>query len=186
MKKVIFLYLSVTLGLAATWFFFLMSPLMQRNNDAQNSIVNAEQKLSEMQRILLEFPEKFRAEHELLMRKQILVAQLYSKEDLIKLFDNIKAKAESSGLNMLEITPSIEELLALNQRAGADDQPQELNLVVRLNGGLRNLGRFINLMEDEKFYQGTNFCKISGTYGGRAYPEMAYGFKAVLGTLGKI
>ncbi|SYZ72509.1 hypothetical protein TRIP_C20624 [Candidatus Zixiibacteriota bacterium] len=186
MKKTILIYSATAVGLAAIWFFLLMAPLMQKNRETRVAIDTAEQKLTDMERILLEFPEKFRSEHDLLMQKKILVAQLYSKEDLIKLFDNIKSKAASADLNLLEITPSIEELLALNSRAGTDDQPQELNLTVRLSGGLHNLGQFINQMEDEKFYQGTNFCKINGTYGGKSYPEMAYGFKAVLGTLGNI
>jgi hypothetical protein len=185
MKKQYIIIMVTALSISLIWFLLLFSPLIQRKKEIASSLADTESKLTDFRKILRGFPERFKSEKEILQKREVYISQLYSKEDLIALFDNIRIKAARYNLNLLEISPSVEELLALNRQTPNNDQPQLLNIMVRLNGYFRNLGEFVRDMEEERFYQGANFCKISGAADGTAPPQMALGFKAFLGTYRK-
>jgi len=181
MKKQYVIITVTALSISLIWFLLLFSPLVLRKKEIAASLADTEGKLTDFRNILREFPERFNSEKEILQRRQIYISQLYSKEDLIALFDNIRMKAARYNLSLLEISPSVEELLALNRQSPNNDQPQLLNIMVRLNGYFRNLGEFVRDMEEERFYQGANSCKITGAADGAAPPQMVLGFKAFLG-----
>jgi Tfp pilus assembly protein PilO len=186
MKKQVAISLSIILALGLLGFFFLISPQVEERMTIRASLVAANGNLDDFRKTMLQFPEYFDHEKEIFQTKKLMVSQLYTKENLIKLFDELKTQALQADLNLLEISPSVEELLALNHQLPSDSQVQQLNLIIRLNGNFRNLGKFIKAIEAERFYQGINFCKIAGTSEGETAPEMALGFKALLGALKEI
>jgi Tfp pilus assembly protein PilO len=182
MKKLIATTLSILVGISLLYFFFLISPLIQLKGEYKDSYAQAQTRLTEFRSMLLEFPEHFAMGTEAHEKREIITAQLYSKEDILKLFSNIEKRALDLNLNLLEVTPSIEELLALNeQQASNNNLPRQLDIIVRLNGEYRDLGEYIHSIESEGFFQGVNFCKVRGSASGTAFPEMSLGFRAVLG-----
>ncbi len=185
MKKQYVITAVAALSISLFWFLLLFSPLVQKQKKIAASLADTEGKLTDFRKILREFPERFKTEKEILQKRQIYISQLYSKEDLIALFENIRMKAARYNLSLLEISPSVEELLALNKQTPNNDQPQLLNIMVRLSGYFRNLGEFVGEMQKERFYQGVNFSKITGAADGIAPPQMALGFKAFLGVYRK-
>lgn len=182
MKKLWLKWTLATVALTAGWYLLLMSPLKNEENRVASARAEVETNIADYEKKLLEFPEFYRAEKEILEKRKVLISQLYSKEDLIKLFRRFEENAMRFRLNLLEITPSIEELLKLN-KLSEDGQPQQLNMMVRLSGDFPALGSFVRTIEEEKFYQGANFCRVTSIGQGEAFPEMTFGFKAVLGAL---
>jgi len=170
-------------AIAAIAYIVMIGPSFDEARRLDEEINKANVSLADFKRTMLEAPEFFKMHRDILNKKKHLTSQLYTKEDLIRLFDDFEAKARKHHLKITEITPSVEELLLLNRKLPSDAEPQILNLTVYLRGGFIEAGNFIREMESQKFYQDIDHCRISNNdpYSGNS--EIKFSFRAVLGTL---
>jgi hypothetical protein len=181
MKKQVGTYsLSIVVG-AILWLLFLVMPQMRMKAENNNAINEADIRLAEMQKMMASFPREFSTSQEIKLEKAIDLSREYSREQLLELFDQMRRHAVAENLAVLEISPSVEELLALNRSLTQNKDLPQLNLTIRLNGSLRNLAGYIKNIESEKFYLGTNFCHIATPSSGQGYPDMSYSFRTILG-----
>ena len=132
---------------------------------------------------MLEIPDYYRIQQELLSEKHLLISKLYSRKDLIRLFDEFAHKAQLNRLELVEISPSIEELLELNETIPDENSPRTLDITLKLRGTLSSAGRFIAAIEHQNFYRGLNHCRITNPVEKRPFSDVSYSFRAVLGTI---
>ncbi len=183
MKSRLIIIAALTILTTVAWFVFLFRPALHKKYSLSASIQESSQRLDDISRIVLDTPEFYRKYKELLSQKKSAESQLYSREDLIRLFADLDSKARSHSLNLTEITPSIEELLLINRNYPGDGEPQILHLSVIIKGYFVDAGEFIGEIEKENFYQGLDFFHIANNTQGNPHSEIQYAFKAVLGTI---
>jgi len=186
MKKLILTYSASLLLIVVLWFLFLISPLTIKRQEIKASYSEALSKLEDFRITMIEFPEHFANQKEMEKKKELIMSQLFSKEDLLRLFGALQKKASDFNLVLLEITPSIEELLAMNSQALQNNLPRPLDITVKLNGRFSDIGEYVKSVEAEKFFHGMDFCKISSTSEGHASPSIDFGFKVILEGADKI
>jgi len=161
----------------------LIIPQIEKTEETQNKLAESDAKIAEYMKTMVEFPGFFKTQQELFRKKNSLISRLYSKDDLIKLFDRIEKLSLSYNLTVIEISPSVEELLRLNSRLLDSDKPQPLDIIVRFRGDLQNSGKYIADIENEDFFNGVNLCRIYNHIDNQKESEVNFGFKAILGTI---
>ena len=171
------------IAIIAIFYILLIGPALDESGRLETELDKAERNLTDFNRTMLEAPEFFKMHRDILSQKKTLTSQLYTKEDLIRLFDDFEKKARKHDLKITEITPSVEELLLLNRKLPSEIEPQMLNLTIYLRGGYIAAGNFIREMEEQKFYQGLDHCRIANNDPYSAYSDIKFSFRAVLGTI---
>ncbi len=185
MKQRHIIVLSICMFMIATWYVLLVIPTKQKFTELQNNLHNANVQISDFRKIMMIAPEFYETHEKIKRQKLQLSSQLYSKENLLSLFDELENMAEKNGLDVIEFTPSVEELLRINHQMPEDNKPQTLNIIVTLSGQLADIGTFVKGVESENFYQGVDFCRILNSVDGQINSNFVYGFKAVLGAIRK-
>jgi hypothetical protein len=181
MKKRLIIYsLSTTIALAL-WLIIMIFPQFKMKSEIGQSLNQVDTRLAEVQKAMASFPQELGTNREIKLMREIDLSRQYSREQLLTLFDQMRQYAYRENLAVLEISPSVEELLELNRNLARKKEFPQLNLTIRLNGSFRNLAQYIKNIESEEFYLGTNFCQIAAPTSGQGNPDMTYGFKAILG-----
>lgn len=182
MKSLTVPYLGAALTLIGLWFFFLFVPLHKQEASLTDQTREAQQQLNDFKKIMYELPQFVDAFENLKEQKAVLASKLYSKTDILRLFDKLNLQAKKENLVVAEISPSVEELLSLNSILPDSTQPQFLNIKLRLKGDYISFGRFINRVEQSDYFRGINDCQVEGTKDGRGDIRLQLGFKALLGS----
>lgn len=183
MKLRHFITIAATLIIIALWFIFAAWPQYKDRRLLKSKIAESERRLSDYRKIMVEFHEQFDSHQQLLKRKTELISRLYSKKDIILLFGELTAKSSKYDLDIMEFSPSVKELIELNQTFVEADQPLHLNITLTMRGPVKSAGRFIGDVESQNYYKGFNYCSIRNTRDNNPYSEISYSFKAILGTL---
>lgn len=176
---------TVMAAMLAAWFLLLILPTMEKQRRLKADLHQAEIHLSDFEKIIKLAGEYYKAHARIIDKKEQIASQLYSRENLMSLFDALEKMASDNDLKVIEFTPSVEELLMMNRILPDENKPQVLNIVMNLKGGLRNVGQFLRDIESEKYYQGIDICRITNTAEGQEKSDIVYGFKALLGIVGK-
>jgi len=187
MKTQIAAYVGVALVLVGLWFFGLYVPLHREHVNLAAQTIETQQQLDDFKRIMNELPGFIEAHESLRSRKAALSSKLYTKDDILKLFDQLKRQAQKQNMLIMEISPSVEELLYLNSIVPDSSQPQFLNISLDLKGGYISFGRFVGQVEQSGYFRGINYCKVIGSKDTRDDIRLQLGFKALLGGIeGKV
>jgi len=176
-------YAAICLGLAAAWGLFLFIPSQRQATERRTAATAAQQRLTEVQSMVAQVPAILKADEIMSNRRSEENSKLYGREDVLHLFDHLKAEASNYHLGVEEITPPVEELLALNKSMAQSNQPQFINMTVRLSGGYIDFGRFVRSLEEADYFRGVNSCLVTGSPDGKEPLQLAIGFRALLGAL---
>lgn len=174
-------YTIIGVALLAIWFFALYTPYEQKKIATTLKITECNQQLNDFSRTLTMFPAILDQKKTLDEKKQFVNSKLYTKEQVLNLFERLKHQANSQNLAVMEITPPINELLELNNSLPDSTSPQFLNIGLSLEGDYIEFGRFISALERENYFRGVNRCIISRTDENRNITNFFIGFKALLG-----
>jgi len=185
MKKQHIIILLALIGVCTGWYFGLMKPLTAERQELEQESARASAQIADFKRIFRELPSYFNSQKELTRQKNLLMSRLASKEDLLRLFAEFDAMARDHKLRLVEISPSIDELLILNRESAGDTLPQILPITLSLNGPFQDIGRFVGEVENRNFYKGLNYCHINNDADGRATADIKFTFNAILGIAGK-
>ncbi|UCD94960.1 MAG: hypothetical protein JSU69_02605 [Candidatus Zixiibacteriota bacterium] len=183
MKKMYVITIGVALAIALIWLLVLLSPGIEERDGLRTAVAEAENQLIDFRRIMFEFPDFFNSRKQLLQQKKHLLSKLYSKAELLKLFEQLTNTSKAYGLRLVEISPSIEELLALNRSLPNEDCPRPLDITVRLRGDLQNIGKYIEKTSSQDFCQRLTRCVITNSDETQRLSRVTYSFKAILGTI---
>lgn len=183
MKQRHIIVISILVIMTSVWYVLLVGPTNQKHTELQSRLYDANIQVKDFQKIMMIAPEYYKNHENIKRQKLQLNSQLYSKENLLSLFDELKDRANKNNLKVVEFTPSVEELLRINHLLPDENKPQTLNIVVTLNGRLQDIGSFVKGVEAENFYQGVDLCRITNSLNGQVNSVFIYGFKAVLGAI---
>lgn len=178
-------YPLIAVGLVAVWVFSVYLPFNRKYNDGKARVKVAQQRLRDFEVTLGQLQEYIESCKSLESSMKELNERLYTKKDVIKLFQHLGSEADTNQLELVEITPPIEELLALNEVVQDTSKPLFLNIGLRLKGGYTDFGRFVKSVEKSPFYRGTKHCQITGAKEDIKELLFDYSFTALLGGIGE-
>jgi len=170
----------LALTLIAGWYFVGYVPLHGQMIEINHQIDVAQAQLIDYRATISQLPVLIQAGAEMDARRYRQNAALFAKEDVLRLFDEIKIQAGSEELSVIEITPPVHELLNLNAAAATPHEPLYLNVTVRLMGDYIGFGRFVQRVESFPYFRGVNTCSAMGTADKSAPVIYSLGFKALL------
>lgn len=183
MNKQFTIYSVIAIALLAVWFFVGLLPYYNESSVIDNQSNEAKQKLTEFRQTILLLPEFVKTRTELAKRKDELNSSLYTKDNILNLFEKFYLLADKNQVQIVEITPPLEELLQFNRIQPDSMGLLFLNISLRVEGDYQNFGRLVSALEEEPFYRGPNHCNILGTYDRRSDIQYHIGFKSLLGSL---
>ncbi|MFQ6007760.1 MAG: hypothetical protein ACE5K8_02305 [Candidatus Zixiibacteriota bacterium] len=184
MKRWIITYTVAGIGLMFVWFLLVFVPLHKERVRLETQILESQRQLEDFKRRVSEVPQFIEARQKLIEQRALLSSKLYTKGDLIKLFEQLERQAQSENLTITEISPPIEELLYLNSLVPDSTQPQFLNLDLKLDGNYIGFGKFVGHVEQSNYFRGINECQIMAdkeTRGTDGHVQFQLGIKALLG-----
>lgn len=167
-------------GVVCLWFFFGFAPMKVESSRIQIRIEQAHAQLIDFQTTMDELPKYLKTSRDLEEFRSRLNSSLYAKTDILALLDHLRKEAKSKGLTITEITPPISELLALNRATLSSDEPQFLNLSLKIKGEFVQFGKYVELLEDAAYFRGVNFCFVSGSTDPTVGVTYTIGFRALL------
>jgi Tfp pilus assembly protein PilO len=167
------------------WYFLFIAPMNKEKIDLNARMSSAQAQLTDFSTTLAELEDFLRLQAELKNERFSLDSRLYAKEDIIRLFDQLKNQANQRNLAITEITPPVEELIKLNETVPDSTKPQFLTIGLRIEGAYTDFGRFVGDIEQAGYFRGINKCQISS--GRKDFEKVAYSvtFKALLGRSGE-
>lgn len=183
MRRALVAYPLIGLVVLSLWFFTAYVPHHREKKVTGQGIAEAEKQLADFQQTIAELPRIIKERKNLLSLRDDLDSKLYTKEDVLKLFDELDRQATRWEIELIEITPPVEELLYLNTIVPDSGQPQFLNIGLRLDGDYLRFGRFIETIEQADYFRGINRCKMQGHADDNTKITLHLGFKALLGSL---
>ncbi|UCG62051.1 MAG: hypothetical protein JSV52_01800 [Candidatus Zixiibacteriota bacterium] len=183
MSRTVLTYSATLVILASLWFFGVYVPYQKDHDRMTTEIKKAESQLADFQNTISELPRFIERHHNLLSLKADLNSKLYTKNDVLRLFDALRLEASRKNVDVVEITPPVEELLYLNTIIPDSSKPQFLNIGLKLEGGFIGFGQFIEEIEHANYFRGVNTCKVYRRDDDKTKITMQFGFKALLGSL---
>src|SRR5574341_1228005 len=169
--------------LVGVWICVALLPHVRQYSRLDKQINEARQKLADFRQTVLLLPEFVKTRNELAKRKAELNSSLYTKENILSLFEKFYVLADKNQVQIVEITPPIEELLQINRIVPDSTGLMFLNISLRIEGDYEDFGKFVSSLEEEPFYRGPNHCNIVGTYDRKLNVQYHLGFKSLLGSL---
>ncbi len=183
MNRTILTYGTTAVVLLCAWFFGAYVPYQKDHDLLMNQIGKAETQLVDFQNTISELPAFIEKQRNLLSLKADLNSKLYTKNDVLRLFDALRYEARRKNVEVVEITPPVEELLYLNTIIPDSSKPQFLNIGLRMEGDFIGFGKFIQEMEHSDYFRGVNTCKVYAREDDKTKITMQFGFKALLGSI---
>lgn len=183
MKLRHYLTIAISIIILGVWINFLAAPEYKERLRLKASIIESESRLTDYRNTMIEFHEQFKSHQELLNQKEHLISRLYSKDDIIMLFGDLAIKSSKYNVIVTEFSPSVVELIALNQSLVEGDEPLHLDITIKMRGQIPNVGRFIGEVESQNYYKGFNYCHIRNLRENDPISNISYSFKAILGAL---
>ena len=161
MKFRVSLYVISGMAIALLWYSFLIAPAHRRQAQLAADIEAAQIQLEDFQATLNQLPIFLQTRDGLNRKIDEINARLYSRQEMLDLFDHVESLAKQHGLFVYELAPRIEELLLLAQSKPKPGEPQSLGIALRLTGDYLAFGQFIEQLESEAFFKAVDKCLIS-------------------------
>ena len=171
-------YYVVAVAMAALWLLLVRLPGASEKASVQSQIADAQIQLKDFDQTVLQLPAFIQTRQDLIAFREQLQSSLFAKTELLKLFGRFEQESKKYGLQLEEIAPPIEELLELNSTS--TDQPQFLNITLRMTGQYVDLGKYILHLEKEPFFRGVNECRISAAGNNKKGLNISLGIRALL------
>ncbi len=183
MNKSLTIYFSVGAAMAIAWLFVALFPYSKNYSAIDIQVLEARNKLTDYQQTTLLLPEFIKTRNELAQKKAELNSSLYTKENILSLFEQFYALADRNRVRIVEITPPLEELIQINRVVPDSVGLMFLNMTLKVEGDYQDFGRLLGDLEAEPFYRGPNHCNIIGTDDSKRIIQYQIGFKSLLGNL---
>jgi Tfp pilus assembly protein PilO len=181
MKRRTTAYSVAALMLTLAWFLLIYSPTAQRKQALDIQILEAEQQLADFNRTMEELPKYLQTSNNLERFKDELNSSLFAKSDILELLEQITRDAIGNGLAVVEISPTVMELLELNRSTDLENEPQFLNITLSLSGQYLDFGKYVSQLETTPYFRKINSCTARGAR--QLEPEVSFtvSFKALIG-----
>jgi len=179
------LYPLAGIGLFAAWLLLGYFPDERERRRLETDISSAEWELADFNRIVGELPKYLATYEDLSLQRQHLASSLYAKQDILDLFRQLGTAATEHNLKLLEISPPVDELLALNRTNPNSNEPQFLNITMGLRGTYVDCGRFVSDLEQATYVRGVNRCYVRGQQEPQPQVDCTVSFRALIKSSGE-
>jgi Tfp pilus assembly protein PilO len=173
---------AATVGLAALWYAFLYLPAERGHRDLEQQLSQVRAQMADFNATVAQLPSYMKAQTDVQAKLEAMNSHLYAKTDVLRLLDRLKADAAAYRLRVVEVTPPVAELLELSRSVATSDEPQFLNVSIRLTGNYQAFGEYCRNLEQAPFFRGVTACHI-GTPPDEGPLEYGLTFRALLGTI---
>jgi Tfp pilus assembly protein PilO len=149
------------LAVVVAWYFLVFTPTNQQMTAAH---IEASTVSTELETLLIKLknvPDQLKTEQGLDSLREAINSSLYATNEIERLFNEFTDEAETYGLTVTEITPSVEELLQLEENLRKKDFAPSLNFGVRMTGRFVDFGQFVERLEAAPFFQGINKVTVN-------------------------
>ncbi|MCP4706575.1 MAG: hypothetical protein GY865_18405, partial [candidate division Zixibacteria bacterium] len=100
MKQRHIIVLSISIIMIAVWYILLVQPTRQKYAKINTDLYDSYTQIKDFKKIMMIAPE-FYKKHDRIKQQQLhLSSQLYSKENLLSLFDELENRAKSNDLKV--------------------------------------------------------------------------------------
>lgn len=171
----------VSLAITVAWIFLLFIPENSKQAKLRAEVESAQAQFREYQTTIAQLPVYIESRAELQKKLQLANSNLYAKEDLVLLFDELERSAKDNGLRLVDITPPVNELLELNRALPSEGEPQILTLTVVLKGNFIDFGRYVETLERAPYFRSVQSCVVARDIDSGEQVTYSLGFKALLG-----
>jgi hypothetical protein len=171
--------------LVALWLTMIFLPHLRQRTRLDVAIAQAEWQLGDFNRLVRELPAFMQMHRELTLRRQRLNSSLYAKQDILELFRQLGISASEHDLDLVEISPPVDELLKLNRIDVDSNEPQFLNITLGLRGTYTDFGRFVEDLEAAPYFRGVNSCYLRGDPTPKPAIDGAVSFQALIRATGE-
>jgi len=161
--------------------FALFLPARQKQRALSQQMLREKAKLSDFKTTLESLPAYLNRSADLRKTKRNLSDKLYTRSEVLNLLRHLYLDAAVYHLNIKEVTPPVNELLQLNSAVTDSLQPLFLNVYLKMDGKYTDFGRFVQNVESDDYYRGTNICQIIGSKEETRRLNFNFGFKVLLG-----
>jgi len=173
-------YVASGVIIIVAFYFLAYMPWVNQQMETKSRIDQARQELDDFHATIQQFPSIMASRDELVGLQDKLQSRLYAKDDIISLFDHLTEDAQKLSLKVVEISPTVEELLLLNSISPSSDRPEFLNISIDLEGDFQDLGGYLQEIENNGFFRGLNRCQVQASYDPARKTLMRLQFKALL------
>lgn len=184
MNRSIITYGLISFFLLVIWFFAAYAPQHLMHEKLQTELIETRTKLADYHKTLVELQAITRTRDELSNQKNQYDSKLYTKYNILHLFDRLEEQLASEHLLLKEITPPVSELLELNANISDTTSPQFLTIMLRVEGNYINFGRFVTKLEKANYFRGVSKCRITSSSKDNEYAQFQIRFRALLGGFG--
>lgn len=182
MKSRVYHLAAATLALAGLWYLFLFRPADQSHRQLTQQLNEVQAQMADFNATVAQLPAFMEAQSDVKTKLEAMNSHLYAKADVLKLLEHLKLDAADYRLRVVEIIPPVGELLELSRSASSSDEPQFLNVTIRVTGTYQSFGEYCRYLEQTPYFRGVTACHIGAP---PAEGPIEYGltFRALLGTI---
>ena len=180
MNKILAIYGGSALVLTVAWALLILVPSQKKMKALESEIAKSEKHIADFTSTIEQIPEYLETKEDLIAFREGLNSTLYAGSDILRLFSKLEKDARTHRLAVNEITPPVDELLELNRNVGPDE-PQFLNITLKMTGNYIDFGRYMTELEKAPYFRGINDCRITAGNEENTKSSIVVGFKALLG-----
>ncbi len=179
-KKYVFAFVGFAVVVSGVYYALLLP--MKKSYQATRAETDAfDKQLIDYQHTLFTINEYLQRKRDLESQHDVLSAQLFNKEEVLKLVAHLKSDAQNLKLNVKEITPSVSELLTLNALPPGDGAPRYLDIAMRYTGSYKDAGTFLKELEKERMFVSLLSLDVSSRETGLVPAEYRIRFSSMIG-----
>jgi Tfp pilus assembly protein PilO len=153
-------YIVAGFTIAGAWYWLLFLPGEMSLAKVRARTAEASATLDDFRKTIGDFEQIAQSSENLDSLRQSLNTTLYSREQIVAMFESLEQNARSHKLVTVEIAPSVEELLRVANLQNAAGVPQYLNFGFTVTGRFHDFGAFIQQIEESPLCQGITRCQI--------------------------
>lgn len=167
----------------ASWYLFVRAPLASQRMALQADIAQAEADLAQSEAIVAQIPQFLTTQRELEELRRQLEGSIFSRTDLLLLMGDINRRVTAAQLQLTELTPTVEELLAIyDSRPRTADEIETLSIAVRVSGSFVRFGEFVREIENAPYFRGMQSCVIAQSPSDDRQLNCLISFRALVGS----
>ncbi|RKX26397.1 MAG: hypothetical protein DRP45_03615 [Candidatus Zixiibacteriota bacterium] len=185
MNRRIAYFVVGALSMCGLWFMFIHAPMVNDQRQIQLQIAEAEAQLADFNHTMEQLPRFIEESNSLNTYRDKMNSSLYAKNDILELFRKITEDAVVQNLTVVEISPPVMEILALNRVTGLTSEPPFLNIKLNIEGGFTDFGKYLFHLESSPYFRSINFCSLQSDEDGTGQLNVTVSFRALLGSAGE-
>lgn len=175
------IYFVVTGMLCLVTLLAILMPMHRQQLELSERVSREKARLADFKTTLENLPAYLDKSADLKTIKRNLADKLYTRFEVLSLLHHLYLDAEKHKLEIIEVTPPINELLQLNRIVSDSLQPLFLNVYLKIDGQYSDFGKFVQSVEKSDYFRGTNNCQIIGSKEETHSLDFHFGFRVLLG-----